>query len=336
MIINRVSLVALFSGVAFLVPALAAQNPADYQPGERWNVTTSMTMEGMSLPSRTIEVCKPKDSQDAAPTPEDSNCKLVDHKVSGNKTTGRIVCTGKDEMEGTFEGIIDGPDHYRGKMIMKAAGGEMTMTYAGRRLPGECDAGEMERKGRQALAKVQGDMAKMCRENAEKKYGLGYAMFVGRDALCKDPKDKRTFCANVQGYEAVDFLTRHQNDPSTGRPAWEQVAPYCGVDAQGKVDELCRSAEGDGQWEFLAAHCPALSAQLAQRECAGRSYTTFPVAEKYRTFCSLYGSAQAEQNGGPGGAMPAQETRQPQESQPKSVTDKAKESVKKLRGLLGR
>lgn len=369
---TRTLTLALLSAIVLIAPgvfaaaapagaqAAPAQKPAGYEPGEKWQTTTSMQMMGMSMPGQSTEVCVPKNS-DQSPIPLDKNCKVLDEKRSGNKITSRMVCTGKDAMEGTMEIVYDGPGHYRGKMAAKSADGEITMNYEGRKLPGECDAGEIKRKAAAAEARANAQIAQSCKESAQDAL-KGYPVFTGATPLCKDPKDKQVFCANAQAYRGFSTLAlqerlahRDERQDLAAR-ALTESAKSCGFNVEVRRSELCRDAERKHEWKFLANECPALATVLARRECAGRDDSN-PPAEEYREFCLAYSQAGRQAGGGGSSPEPAAsgssaercqdladgEKRRPgdescaQESaQKKSMSDKAKDSMKKLKGLLGR
>lgn len=346
MSVARTAVLTLLSTAMLSAPAAFAQKPPGYEPGEKWRTTMSMSAMGMSMPGQTTEVCVLKGG-DQTPVPVDKNCQVSDHKRSGNKESFRMACTGKDAMKGTMEIVYESPDHYRGKMLVESADGEMTMNYDGRKLPGECDAGEMKRKLAAAEAQGNAQVAKTCREGAQNgQTGL----FTGAAPACKDPKDKQVFCSNVQGYKIFGVLSQQERYASRGRPAGIESKPLmasakaCGFNTDAKRAQLCGGAEGKGEWAFLANECPALAKPLAQRECAGRGFTT-PVAPQYQAFCSAYAQAASgagigADNASSGAAAASAGATQSgdadtEEPEKKSVGDKAKDSVKKLRGLLG-
>ena len=70
------------------------------------------------------------------------DCQITDRKTTGNRTTFRVTCTGKEPMTGTGE-MTTGTDSYQGVMRLSAKmDGEttnMTTEYSGR-LIGRCTA----------------------------------------------------------------------------------------------------------------------------------------------------------------------------------------------------
>jgi hypothetical protein len=360
MSVARNSALALLHTLLLAAPAVFAETPPGYEPGEKWRTTMSMSAMGMTMPGMTNEVCTPKNAQ-TAPMEVDKNCKTLNHRRSGNRETFDMVCTGKDAMEGTMEITYLGKDHYTGKMIARTADGEMTMNYEGRKLPGECDAGAMKRRMDAMFAKANADIAKTCRQAAQDgQHGL----FTGAAPMCSDPKDKQVFCSSAQGYKLFGVLSHQERYYTEAGQAGGADRPLtvsakaCGFGVDAKRQQLCGSAEAKGEWAFLAAECPALAKPLAQRECAGRGFTV-PVAAKYQDFCSAYASARsgARAAGAAGGGEAGGSTAngaagaadgsassgatasgqvEGEDAPKKSVKDSLKKGTEKLKGLFGR
>ena len=75
-------------------PALAAETAK--VPGDQWEVTTQMSMEGMdmAMPAQTVKVCAPKTWQEPpAPANEQQKCKNSDFKLVGPKATWKVTCS---------------------------------------------------------------------------------------------------------------------------------------------------------------------------------------------------------------------------------------------------
>jgi hypothetical protein len=132
-------------GVTCLVAAswiVSAQGP---KRDGRWEVTMEMEMPGMpmKIPAVKSVQCVTKEQADdpnqSVPKGQqgkDSDCKVSDYKVVGNKVTWTMTCTGKNAMTSTGEMTYTG-DTYTGVMKTKTGETEMTMKYAGKRL-GDC------------------------------------------------------------------------------------------------------------------------------------------------------------------------------------------------------
>ena len=129
---SPVLLLALASLSAAL-PSLAAPN---MQEGN-WEITTKMEMPGMpfAMPPTKHNQCLTQKE----PVPDQSrkgqDCKMTDQKVSGDTVTWRMVCTGRDAMEGEGKITYKGAS-YEGQMAMRMKqGGEaqaMNMSFSGK------------------------------------------------------------------------------------------------------------------------------------------------------------------------------------------------------------
>ena len=128
------------AGVMALAVSLLAQGP---RRDGRWEVKMEMSMAGMTMPAQTITQCitaeDAADPQKSMPQAggrgNQSDCKVSDYKVDGNKVTWKMTCE-KERMTGTGE-IVYAAETYAGTMKMNAQGQDMTMKYSGKRL-GDC------------------------------------------------------------------------------------------------------------------------------------------------------------------------------------------------------
>ena len=133
----------LAATVTFLMlsslPVLAAAEPCREQgePGDLWEVTSQMSMEGMpmSMPARTIKLCSPKEwKEPPGPADEQMKCKTSDFKKDGAKVTWKVACAGPPEMTGDGEITRNGADSYTGTIKFTSSQGTMTIKLNGRRL----------------------------------------------------------------------------------------------------------------------------------------------------------------------------------------------------------
>ena len=132
-------------GVTCLVAAswvVSAQGP---RRDGRWEVSTEMEMPGMPMkmpPMKSLQCITkeqatdpgqsvPREAQD-----KNSDCKVSDYKVAGNKVTWTMKCEGKNAMTGNGE-IIYAADAYDGWKKMETGDTAMTMKYKAKRL-GDC------------------------------------------------------------------------------------------------------------------------------------------------------------------------------------------------------
>jgi Protein of unknown function (DUF3617) len=268
--------------------ALAQGSP----DGEKWRITSSMQMSGMSMPNMSSEVCK-QPGDDTVPMKTEKNCEVYDIKRSGNVQSFRMRCTGKDSMEGSAQLTYLGPDHYQGKMEMTASGEAMTMNMEGRKL-GRCDGGEinlqakkMQAQAEQQMAAASVMMAEQCRSMAAEAVSP-----MVMKTQCKDPADHKTFCAAVQTHDKFMNLSEMEKmGDGSSRPLTES-AELCGFAVDAQRTQLCGTAEQTGKLKFIASQCPAQATALAAAQCAGRSYTS--ISDQYRDFCSSYASTEPE------------------------------------------
>lgn len=131
-------MLSMVVGAVMLLPAgLFAAEPI--REGY-WEITSQTEMPGMpmKLPSTTIKHCYTKEDVKDQKTVinRDKNCTLTDYKVSGNKVTWAMKCTG--EQAGIFTGeTVFSADAYNSIMKMKTQGHNMTVKVKGKRI-GEC------------------------------------------------------------------------------------------------------------------------------------------------------------------------------------------------------
>jgi hypothetical protein len=129
---------ALLAILGAQVVALADDTPA----GELWQATMTMEMPGMTMPSRTTQVCVPKGkAEEALSKPQGpgmgDNCSVQDAKHEGNKYSAKFICTGKQSVQGTVETIFEG-DHAKTTMTMQMNGQTMTMNNDSQKLGTAC------------------------------------------------------------------------------------------------------------------------------------------------------------------------------------------------------
>ncbi|MFO1408980.1 MAG: DUF3617 family protein [Steroidobacteraceae bacterium] len=325
--------------LAATLDAVAADAPA----GERWRITTSMEMMGMKMPGRTSEICK---EASAPPVAAEKNCQMTESTRSGNTIRFRMHCTGENAAEVDGTSTLIGPDHSRTVMHMKMAQGEMTMNSEGEKL-GACtgsesnlvakkEAAKMQAMGARVQAEAQQAQAKSCAD-AARTADSPYLM----TQMCKDPETVKTYCANFQTHKA--FRKQAEEEARTARagvavPSGAEAhmqpmstsAKLCGVDARQLRTRLCSTAEAQGQFGFIASQCPVLAKVIAQRECAGRSYTT--ISARYRDICA----SLAQPSEDDGAQAPAEAPQQAPQQAPKQEKPNPLSKGKKiLGGLLG-
>lgn len=290
----------LVAAVAFCSSITAAAAP---DSGDRYRVTTTMQMAGMSMPAgKPVEVCTAKAqpvSQQAIP--KDKDCDVQDFRIEGSKASYHIVCTGKNAMtgDGTMETL---PDGYRGSMKAQVQGQSITMNYEGKRIGG-CDYAS---ESPEAMGKAM--TAQAC--EAQLRSVMAYSMYVGPKAAC--PTYKAKFCANVNTTfaQAGDPAHFAEAERTMGGTAW-QALEACGGSRAATLAKACGSAESGGNFDFvgdfcpdrapkhcadadpnrngrfLVQHCADRARSLAAQQCEGRGYTAMQ-SSPYRAFCGSY------------------------------------------------
>jgi hypothetical protein len=349
---------------SILSPLASAQAPT---PGERWKTTMSVEMAGMKMPGMSSEVCTPKNVA-PEPAPPDENCTISNRRRVGNTDSFDMVCSGKNPMTARMEMTQESPSRWRGKMLTRSKDGEMTMNFSGDKLPGECDASEMERKMNQVKAQGDARMAQECL-GAAKPESLNPMLFVGvagSGIACTDAASRKAYCDSARTYRGYSGVASFQRLSTSPMYQGAEAASYksvvadtgklCGFNPETVRTQLCGTAQGKKEWKYLAEECPEMSTTLAQRECAGRDFTT-PVSPPFADFCSAYAAAgrgaslarpasagaadAASPQGGASAAAPGgQAGNESANAEAQKPTDKAKEALDKgkqaLKGLFGR
>ena len=126
--------------------------------------------------------------------------------------------------------------------------------------------------------------------------GTELEAMYGEGKYCKDPADRQTFCAAVQTPDKfLNLADMEKQAIEMGHPdrVLAESASFCGFDVAAVRTRLCNTAEQQEDLKFIASQCPAQGAALAQRHCAGRSYTS--MSPKHRDFCASYAAANPQE-----------------------------------------
>jgi hypothetical protein len=277
------------------VPARAAGAPLPPEPGLWWDVTMEMTMRlpNAAAPqshTSTERECLPKKAPDRPP-PRSGECTFQDFRRSGPRVTFKLRCengvTGEADLLWTA-------DTYSGTTVMRGQGMENRIKLKGKKVGGDCDANEKERR-EQAEAEGGGEETpevrnrkQLCAEAAE---GGDPAPFLaaepGGAAECKDAT---RFCAALETRRGLAQLRQ-----SGLEDAPQQAGALCKKDVAAIERRLCAAlakepekkvtADAEAS-EFLFGSCPDLAKGMARRACAGRSFTGMPFAQ--REFCTRW------------------------------------------------
>jgi hypothetical protein len=312
----------------------------DKGPDELWEMTMKMEMAGMpmQMPEQTQRVCQPKGAKTEDTIPRDSNCKVLDSKQSGNKTTFKIACEdGKNKYTGTGELERSG-DTTKGVMRMVGTmDGEpmdMTQRFTSRKVGG-CKYEDLAKKHTDQYNQM---MAKECAKALDE---MNYAFITMENSPCADKKAE--FCKRVSS------ITSGMRDPAGYAAAaqkhqqWREWAKVCGQDPQALTAQACGKSMSTKNWKFIADYCPTEAKGLAAQHCAGRDYTA-AMSSEYAPICGRYASsAGRDYTAQPVDAAKAQpqQSAQPQaqsspaEAQKKPAAgEQVKEGVNKLKKLL--
>jgi hypothetical protein len=203
-------------------------------------------------------------------------------KTSGNKTTWKMSCTGKDAMEMSGEAIRTSDTLKQTIRTTMRQGGktmETTMISSGRRI-GSCDFAASRKQMLAQVEKAETEGKERMRQNCEqrmeedaKKGGIGDKMpeaytnkrqcLGSKDAMCVKA---RAHAMTYEGYNAY---------METRKRGWGWVPGACGIDLEANRAGLCQKAQAEKQYNFLNQSCPAEAKALFARNCQGfgRGYT---------------------------------------------------------------
>jgi hypothetical protein len=315
---------------------------------ESWEMSVKMDMPGMAMPAVKHTTCLPKGGAYKPDSgPKDKNCQMTDVKVSGNTTSWKMQCSGKEPMTGSGE-MTRTADTMNGTMKMNMQGIQMTQVMSGRRV-GNCDAAGEKKKVDDKVAAIIGDSCKMQVDMAVKTggYETRTPEAFSKKELCL--ASKPDLCekarAFITGYDQYAVYAKSKG--------W--VVAECGIDLDAKRAPLCKSAVAEKKNPFIRDYCPAEAKAFRDdyaRNCQGfgRGYTADAAHPNAKHCSSLRywasASAQSGQAGASavtsqGGAAQAAGSRQTaaKDAEKKDAPDAAsavRDGVSKLKGLFGR
>ena len=129
----------LAAAVWLLLPL--SMSAEESQPGDLWEVTSKMSMQGMpyDMPATTLKVCAVKNVvEPPGSTNDERGCVNSEMKKVDNKVTFKSVCAGPPAMTGEGEITFEGTDSYTGTIKYVIEGGSMTINLTGKKIGG-CD-----------------------------------------------------------------------------------------------------------------------------------------------------------------------------------------------------
>ena len=118
------------------LPILAAE-----PPGDLWEATSQMEMEGMQfkMPAQTLKMCVAKNEQEPPGSANGGRgCTNSDMHRVGNKVSWTSSCTGPPAMTGKGEIAYEGADAYTGTIKYVTDEGNMTINLTAHKTGG-CD-----------------------------------------------------------------------------------------------------------------------------------------------------------------------------------------------------
>ncbi len=300
-------------------------------PDELWEMSMKMEMAGMSMPAQTSQVCKKKGDRDAYVKDKNSDCKMVDSKQSGNRSTWKVVCTKPEAMTMLGDVTYNG-DNFKGTIKVTGSDMDMTQNIAGKKIGG-CTYEEPGKKVAAIQAQSNAMVAKECDKQIE---DLQPMMFFGgqnlppESLMCKDRK--ADFCART---DKVAQQMRDQAGFEAAKskyPQWRDAVKACGKDPAVVTGPVCKAAVDKKDWNFVADNCPVESRVIAQQQCAGMDYTAMSTSP-YRLICQQYGAGLAKKKVADDKAKSEAAATPAPDAKP-SVSDSVKEGAKSLKKLL--
>jgi hypothetical protein len=303
--------------LAVLAAAPFAARAADVkaEPGVYWDQTVEMQMMGFSMPATTMRVCMPKGAWDQPPRAGDGddNCQMTEVKRSGPRMTWKVKC--KDGTSGSGD-MTFGGDTFQGTTVMNTGGQTVKMAMKGKKVGGDCDANENQRRGEEVRQQIEDQQAQQAEVQAqgcaqavaEMDVSAFHPVTPGAPPFCADKAKTTEFCKRLETREGL--VTFRRNSGQEG--AREQAETICKKRLSDVEKRLCaesakeqsrgRKLQGDAV-EFVFASCPDQAQAIAKTECAGRSYTGMPEAQ--REFCTRYARERLDQGDPPPAAAPA-------------------------------
>lgn len=314
---------------------------------ELWEVSTKMDMVGMpfSMPGQTSKVCMQKghekDPNNAVPKDKNQNCKMSDVKVSGNKSSWKIACTGKDPMTGSGE-MTYGEGKYSGKMQMHSKDGDMNMAYEGKRI-GSCDYATDSPQAKMN-AMLQQNEAEQAKEHAKEcKNALDdneYSRFLKPDCSWAPDAASKKICEQAACSELKPQMCDRIGKKIGDADSYKDVAANkearklineCKLPFEKATRNYCRKQLDAKNYADLAQFCEKEARPLYDKNCAGRDYTA-AMDSKFAPICRRFGKWKNHEDENAGDSREASGAKK-SDSDKDSATNKIMDGAKSLKGL---
>lgn len=326
---------------------------------ELWEVTSQMSMPGVpaGMGASTQRVCQDKDQRNEVQGQNMENCKVIDRKQSGGKTTMTLSCPqGTAVFENTYNAART---QFQGTMRMTTREGEMTMAMNGRRV-GTCDAAAERAKQQAQVATIQGQAAQaqaemkrqydlQIRQCDEAVQTMEYAK-LGMYGQCKQHPQACNAMAAQPETKAVlsacnarqaEYCRRYRTEEGFLKAkADARAAEACGLSVDQVKADLCPGAAQKESLAFLGRYCLAEAKPLAERHCAGRDFTALRAkggkGDRYDDFCTAY-LANASLAGAPRREAPRSDgAAAPKPNPTDAVSEGINQGINRIRGIFGR
>lgn len=316
-----------------LIPFWLAVGSVQADPGEYWELTSSMEGMGISMPAQTSKECMPiKD--DGGPAGIDKDCTVSDIKRIPNGSTFNFAC--KDGSTGSGRQTRT-KDTLTSDMQANTNEGSMKMSVKGKRIGGSC---ETDAKYKAALAEGQ----KSCDLSNREFYkndkeaaaaATSYETYYKKGAFCASKKDQA--CALVKR-ELPNDLGVFSAYSMQNAEQQSGTLKACGLGSADSVrSSVCKNnANNRAEINRLEAYCPAeakvLRAKIREEECSGRQFTS--PGDKAKCLAGLDVNSSGDSSTSSGSASGASSSGQGNSSNPADAGKNAVETGKKaLKGL---
>lgn len=282
------------------VPLWLVIGSAQADPGEYWELTTSMEGMGMSMPGETSRECMPiKD--DGEPVGVDKDCSVSDIKRIPNGATYNFAC--KDGSTGSGKQTRT-KDTLSSEMQANTKDGSMKMSVKGKRIGGNC---ETDAKYKAAMAEGQKSCDLSNREfyKNEKEAAAAatsYETYYKKGAFCASKKDQA--CALLKR-ELPNDLGVYGSYAAQGAEQQSGTAKACGLGSADSIRaSVCKNnANNRAEMNRLEAHCPSeakvLRAKIREEECSGRQFTSPGDKAKCLAGADVNSSGDSSTSAGP-------------------------------------
>jgi hypothetical protein len=190
---------------------------------------------------------------------------------------------------------------------MRSADGEMLMKMRGKKLGTPCDAATIKRQMAVVQAETAASIAENCRSAAK---DMHVWAFTGAQTQCKDAADISILCERAATRNGVASFLRQTESTRTDlgvlckRDFSVMKSQACAVAA--KDEKGCKTDADKVLLNFIGDACPPQSLVIAQRECAGRTYTDLNDS-CYYSFCTSYAANLLAQDKKPAAKKPKAE-----------------------------